>query len=292
MNQSDPNRLPVIGQEEAIDIKDIVLRILRIWPYIALSVIIAVGIAYMLIRYSVPEYQVSSKFFVKEKENPFSLFESAGLSMGGSGDMELGNQMIILKSRPIAAATLDRLNFDVEYYKQGRFIKSEMYQNTDISVEVDWAHPQLANGDILIQWDNQSEFTITYLEESYLQIFPDSESRGRLSNPKSPTQTFQFNEWVELPMNKFKVGLTSADTNGEIIIRFRDRHGLINHYTGGSLQVSSIDKQSTILQINITTKTPNKGRDYLNTLQEVYLENELQEKMPWPPIPLILSMPN
>jgi len=279
MNQSETNRTPVIGQEEeVIDIKDIVLRIWRIWPYIALSVILALSLAYLIIRYTIPEYQVSSKFFVKEKENPFNLFESAGLNMGGSGEMELGNQMIILKSRPIANATLERLNFDVEYHVQGRFIKSEIYQNTPIAVEVDWSHPQLANGDLLIKWSDRQNFTVTYLGDSYQQIFPESDARGRLKDPASPDQTFRFQEWVELPMNRFKVGLTAAESSGQVIIRLRDRQGLINHYTGENLQIATMDKQSTILQLTVKTETPKKGRDYLNTLQEVYLENELQEK--------------
>ena len=279
MNQSEANRTPVIGQEEeVIDIKDLLLRIWRIWPYIAFSVIVAIGIAYISLRYSVPEYQVSSKFFVKEKENPFSLFESAGLNMGGSGDMELGNQMIILKSRPIANAALDLLNFDVEYYAQGRFLTTEVYQNTPVAVAVDWNHPQLTNGDLLIQWTDRKQFTVSYISESYTQIFPDTDGRKKLDNPGSPSQKYNFNEWVELPMNRFKVGLTSAEDSGEMIIRFRDRHGLINHYTGENLQIAAMDKQSTILKLTVNTHTPEKGRDYLNTLQEVYLENELQEK--------------
>ena len=280
MNQPDPQRPPMaVPEEELIDVKDLLLQVWRIRFYILLSLIITLCLAYFIIRFSVPVYQVSSKFFVKEKESSLSgIFDQAGLGMMGGDEMVLGNQMIILKSRPIAEAALDRLDFDVEYFEEELFLQKELYQKTPIAVEVDWTHPQLANGLIRIKWSDRQTFTLSYEDANYNQIFPDSDSREPLEDPASPTETYRFGDWVELPMNRFRVGLTGAESEGELLIRLRDRYALVNQYTGEDLQISPMDKQSTILELTLKTATPAKGRDYLNTLQSVYLENELQEK--------------
>ncbi|WP_375582920.1 GumC family protein [Cyclobacterium xiamenense] len=280
MNQPDPQRPPVaVPEEELIDVKDLLLQVWRIRYYILLSLAITLSLAYLIIRYSVPVYQVSSKFFVKEKESPLTgIFETAGLGAMGGDEMVLANQIIILKSRPIAEAALDRLDFDVEYVLEGVFKQSELYRNTPLAVEVDWTHPQLSNGFLRITWTDRQTFRLSYVDAEYTQVFPDNEGRDSLEDPASPSQTFRFGDWVELPMNRFRVALTGADEEGELLIRLRDMRSLLDHYTGEDLSISPMDKQSTILDLTLKTVTPAKGRDYLNTLQEVYLENELQEK--------------
>lgn len=275
MNNNSHRPQAMVPEDDLINVKDLINQVIRIWPYILLSLFVTITIAFLVIRYTVPVYQVSSKFFVKEKETTFGIFENAGLD---GNEMGLSNQMIILKSRPIAEATLDQLDFDVEYYTQGVFVRSEIYRNTPIAVEVDWQQPQPCNGDILIKWENRHGFTITFLSDEYTQVFPGDEGRQKLDKPVSPTQRFDFGRFVDLPYARFKVGLTGPSESGEAIIRIRDRTSLVNHYTGRSLQITPMDKQSTILQLTLNTQIPQKGKDYLDRLQQVYLEKELEEK--------------
>ena len=142
-----PASMPQRPQEDdGLEIRQIVFQILRIWYVVLISIAIALAGAYIYLRYTVPIYEVKSKFFIKEKDTPFSIFEDV-IGMNTS-EIGLVNQKIIFKSRPIASKALEQLDFDVEYYTQGIFVKKEEYGNRPITAVVDWNLPQLCNGDI------------------------------------------------------------------------------------------------------------------------------------------------
>ncbi|WP_114752673.1 GumC family protein [Pleomorphovibrio marinus] len=259
-----------------LDPKKIVLQIISIWHYILVSIVLALGIAYLHLRQTVPQYEVKSKFFIKEKDASFGIFEDvAGI---GQNEMGLVNQIIMLKSRPIAEATLRQLDFDVEYYTQGVFIKKEHYASTPIRAEVDWTQPQLVNGDITVKWNDNTSFTLQFKEEEYTQLFPQGEGRSKILAPELGKRSFSFGQLVELPYLRFTLYKTNTDNEGEMILRFRDIPDLVNQYTGGRLKIEPAEKQSSILELTLQTPTPVKGRNYLDKLHDVYLQNELEEK--------------
>jgi capsular exopolysaccharide synthesis family protein len=269
-----PQHVPQRQEEDALEIQQILWQLLRIWYLVLISIGIALAGAYLYLRYTVPVYEVKSKFFIKEKETPFSIFEDA-IGMNTS-EIGLVNQTIILKSRPIAAAALAQLDFDVEYYSKGVFITKEQYGSTPITVVVDWTKPQLCNGDIKIVWNNKSSFTLEFLEEDYTRV--DAEKRGSTEAPVLKQNTFRFGEVLRLPYLNLTIALTSTEATGEMLIRLRDREGLISEYTGDNLTIQPVDKASSILELSLKTPTPAKGKEYLDRLQLVYLEDELAEK--------------
>lgn len=263
------------------DIKEFVLKYVKYWPYFFVSLVLALGIAYLKNKFTHPEYKVESKFFVKEENNNLGILDLTGV--GGNGfagpGPRLVNESIILKSKPIAEETLARLDFDVEYFRTGTFINTEIYDNTPIKAEVDWAHSQLVNGEIKVSWTDDKRFTLEFPEDGY-EIFTSEGARNdELVVPVLNQNTFLFGEWVTLPFSKFKLEHSGLEKEGELILKFRSKKYLISYYSGENLQIWPIDQaESSILGLSLITNQPEKGRDYLNTLMEVHLENELEEK--------------
>lgn len=278
MNPTTPYTPPVNPSQEddGLEIRQILFQLLRIWYLVVISIAIALTAAHLYLRYTVPIYEVKSKFFIKEKETPFSIFEDA-VGMNTS-EIGLVNQTIILKSRPIAAAALAQLDFDVEYFTQGVFIKKEQYGSTSITALVDWTKPQLCNGDIRVAWTNGTTFTLEFTEEAYTRVDAGSGQRVRMEAPVSSTTTFRFGEPVHFPYLNLTIVRTGMEESGEMVIRLRDKEGLINEYTGTNLSIQPVEKLSSILELSLKTPTPQKGREYLDRLQQVYLEDELAEK--------------
>lgn len=261
-------------EESSFDLKAILPKIVRIWPWILLSLILCVSLAFFSIQTTPPSYRVSSKFFIKENEKSFSFFENPASSEAQG--MGLTNEMIILKSRPIAEAALSKLDFQVEYYEKGTFINKELYRQTPIVVEVDWKAPQLLNGLIEVRWDKIGEFQLIFSEDSYSQLFPDG-SYGTVDKMDDKSFDFKFGEWVETPNFKIKVNNTSGQESGSSSFLLRDKNYLINNYSLG-LIVELSEKNSSILDLTLITPNRAKGEVYLNTLMETYLELELFEK--------------
>lgn len=259
-------------EDSSFDLKAILPKILKIWPWIILSLILACSLAFYITQTTPPSYRVSSKFFIKENEKAFSFFENP--AMGQEQGMGLTNEMIILRSRPIAEATLAKLDFQVEYFEKGTFINRELYRQTPIVVEVDWKAPQLLNGMIEINWTKIDEFQIVFPQESYSQLFPDG-SYEVVSNLES--KTFKFGEWVETPQFKLKINNTSGQESGSSMFLLRDKNFLINTYSFG-LIIELAEKNSSILALSLVVQNRAKGEAYLNALMETYLELELYEK--------------
>ncbi|WP_296705120.1 polysaccharide biosynthesis tyrosine autokinase [Algoriphagus sp.] len=259
-------------EESSFDIKSILPKIVRIWPWILLSLGIFLGFAYYYTNTSVPTYKVSSKFFIKENDKGLSFFETPAL--GSESGIGLTNETIILKSRPIANATLDKLDFDVEYYEEGSFIPKEIYRQTPIIVEVDWKAPQLTHGSIRVNWTSLDEYTLVFESKGYGQFFPDG-SIGGISDLED--KTFKFNEWAETPQFKFKISNVSGQESGTSYFLLRDRTYLINYFSLG-LTIELSQKNSSILDLSLVVPNRAKGEAYLNALMDTYLDQELQEK--------------
>lgn len=259
-------------EESSFDVKSILPKLVRIWPWILVSLGVFVGIAYYYTNTSTPTYRVSSKFFIKENEKGLSFFETPAL--GSESGIGLTNETIILKSRPIANSTLDKLDYDVEYYEDGPFIPKEIYRKTPVIVEVDWKAPQLIHGSIRVNWTSLEEYTLVFESKGYDQFFPDGSygSIGQLEDKK-----FKFNEWAETAQFKIKISNVSGQQNGTANFILRDRNYLINYFSLG-LTIELSEKNSSILDLSLIVPNRAKGEAYLNALMETYLEQELEEK--------------
>ena len=278
MNPNPQYQAPQLPQNNEEDdlyqVKDIVRRYLRYWYWVVLSLTVCLAIAFMVNRWTPPVYLATAQFLVKEQESGVNLFEQR---LFANPELQLTNQMIILRSRPIAELALQRVDFEVEYHFQGIFSKVERYPTAPILVEVDWKHPQIVGGEIEVNWSNGQNFNLAFPEEAYQLTQVGSESNKKIDPPTPEQNTYAFGEWVEAPFMRFKVNLTSSESEGRINVKIRDKNSLINQYAR-SIQVRPLDKNSTILELAIETNLPAKGRDYLNALMEAYLDNELAQK--------------
>ena len=142
------------SEESSFDVKSIIPKIIRIWPYILICAFTFLVGSYILTRMTVPQFKVSALFFIKDSDQGFSLFEAPTIE--GTARTGMVNEITILRSRPIALATLSKLNFTVEYFSKGTFINTELYQNAPVLVEVNWKEPQVLQGLMTIRWTGLS----------------------------------------------------------------------------------------------------------------------------------------
>jgi hypothetical protein len=218
-------------------------------------------------------YNVSGLFFVKDTEGQLTLFSSP--AMDGSMKNGLVNEITILKSRPIAEATLRQLDFGVEYYTKSTFINNELYQNTPILIEVNWKEPQIIQGLISVRWANDKEFSLSFEDQGYVKYLPDG-SKTKLEIIPEPT-LFPFGEWIQTNNISIRVTKTGADSDGEILVKFRDLESLIGEYSG-KIIIENSQKEGSILEMGLLTPNVRKGEVYINKLMETYLFLELEEK--------------
>lgn len=261
------------SEDTSFDIKSIIPKIIRIWPFIIASVLVFLIASYITTRMTVPQYKVSGLFFIKESDSGFSLFEAP--SIEGTAKTGIVNETTILQSRPIAEATLNKLDFTVEYYSKGTFINNELYQNTPVLIEVNWKNPQVLQGLVAIRWSGEQEFTLSFEEEKYTKYLPNGTTTN-LQNIPEPAK-YPFGEWINTNNFTIKVTKTSPDESGEVYVKFRDLPSLIQEYAS-RIDIQTIKKEGSILELSIKSQSVKKGEDYINALMRTYLGLELEEK--------------
>ena len=265
---------------DKLDAKAAVLKYVRHWPFFAGTLALTMLVAFVVDQCTPPVYNITGKFLIKEENYAINLFDhqDGGKNAAQPRGQKIANESIIIKSRSTAGDVLDRLKLDVEYYREGLFMDDELYRNTPVFVEVDWNHLQLTDGLMRVTWQDRRSFQLELLDAEYSLFSPERGSLGLTDRPKLPSGHYTFGEWVQFPKGRFLVNLNHPDQQGSVTIRIRDRESLIQEYTGDNLQVLPADKISSILLLTLDAREPYKGRDYLNTLMEVFLENELDDK--------------
>ncbi|MDN3671147.1 polysaccharide biosynthesis tyrosine autokinase [Echinicola jeungdonensis] len=263
----------------SFNLKDLFLRYLKYWPYFLLSMVLALGAAYMANKFVHPQYKVDSKFLIKEEASNMDILDLTGLAEGNFRSYNrTSNEAIMFKAKPMAEDALRRLDFDVEYYENGPFIPTEIYNKSPIKVEVDWKHPQMTGGFISISWNSLNSYTLKFNDDSYTLHDPTG-SNLLIENPNLIGRKFPFDKWIETEQCRIKVVLLNSNQqNGDYSIKIRPMSSLVGQFTGENLQVWPINPAGSVLGISLVCKNPQKGIDYLNKLMDVFLEQELKEK--------------
>lgn len=269
----ESNENDFLVDESGFELKAIFSKLYQRWLLILISVIAFLLLGFLYTKTSAPSFKVEGMFFIKEKENPLAFFGSPGIIESSS--MGLQNETIILKSKPVALEVLKKLDFQVEYYKEGSFVDSEIYQSKPIIVEVDWKNPQTIDGLLKIEWENDSEYSLSFVDEIYTKLLPDG-SKVTLEIKPEPIK-YKFNELLttnELTLQVLKV---SSDQSGSILVKLRDLNSLANRYSG-SLKIEPVERGASIMVMSVTSPNLQKGEVYLNTLMQTFLDMELDQK--------------
>ena len=135
-------------QEENIDIKKFLMRILGNWYWFAISLFITITVAYLVNRYSEPIYSVTSTIIVRDDEKGKGLSGAEqmieGMEMFRSRK-NIYNEMGILQSYELTNRTLkDLVDFEITYINVGRrgIKESKLYNHSPFVVNIDTSFTQ------------------------------------------------------------------------------------------------------------------------------------------------------
>ena len=245
-------------------LKEIFFLCLGKWYWFVLSITVALGIGYYLIKTTPPVYQRSVSILIKSKDNGNEpILEELGIYNAPSN---LTNEMELLKTYAIAYEIAKRLNLNVEYISPGRFHDNLIYGN-EVPVAVnflDVGEDETASIGLSLNGDG----TISLSDLNYRgTTYPDIIGLA-------------VNDTVKTPLGRIAV-LPTLSYNDKMT-----RHFTVNHLRTGSVVrrvQNSISpnlrkKGTTIIDIRYSDVSQARAEDILNTLVEVYNENWIKDR--------------
>jgi tyrosine-protein kinase Etk/Wzc len=270
-----------IQEEQAL--RKIIELILKNYKLFIISILFTVSTAFIINRYSVPIYQISSSILIKENKSqePGNANDFLYTNLFGK-NQNFQNELWIMKSYPVLEKTVRNLDLSITYYSKGKFNYYDIYQDAPFIVHYAQDHIQPINIKFDIRFLGDGLFNIS-AESKKVSFYNSRTNEGKSRKSKwTFTRKAKFGELIETPDLSFIV--EARDTmrksyDKEIIFGFDFRKiTSVSNGIRNKLDFTLVDKLSTVVNITLKSETPAKGIDIVNTLMNVYSEQNLERK--------------
>jgi tyrosine-protein kinase Etk/Wzc len=239
-------------------------RYLRYWYLFAIGLSIAVVGAFLYLRYSTPLYSISSMILIKDKRDTSQQTRNEQFDYvnNESSAKNLDNEMIMLKSVSLMQRVLAELSMNTSYYVKGKVRTQEIYQGTlPFKLIISQLDSTAFGKSITISLKDNSSFT--------------------LEEPGQAATTLNFGQLIRRPYGQFTIvsmlSSSAVTTNKPFIVKFEDLRKVAIDYTK-KLSVTAVNKQASILSLTMIDEVPEKGKELINKLIEVYNKEAVEDK--------------
>jgi capsular exopolysaccharide synthesis family protein len=257
-----------IYEEETIDIKKYIYKILSNWHWFVITGIISILIAYVVNRYSDRIYSVNSTLLVEEPDNNTVYGNSEmiqGLDMFKQ-NANIQNQIGILQSFDLTKKVISELDFDVTYHGIGRIREPEVYRPNGLKVNLDTSHYQMYNQPIYVTIVSKNEYMLSIRNDKF------EVDRKMKFGEKFENEYFSFNITIRNPLL-----LDYDEDYARFYFYINDPVYLTNMYRN-KLSIGLLDEEGSILNLSIQGYVAEKEVVYLNKLTEVFIRSQLNKK--------------
>ncbi len=264
------NNYPTI-HEETLDLKRYFFLFLSNWYWIAISVFAGLFIAYLVNRYSEQVHMVKASLLVgnadgrKVGQGVQSLMRELNLTQDKK---RIENEMGILKSYTLARTAIEELpDFMITYVNVGRrgIAESKLYNRSPFIVELDSVEANATGYPV---------FITILSDQEYAMDFDDGMPEKKIQFGQRYTDN-RFDFTINL---KNKEGYEQKSQSNKYYFVINSAHGLaVNHMKKVNIELN--DKQGSLLTLSTTGFVAQQEADFLNKLMEIYIRNDLNEKM-------------
>src|SRR5690554_1082319 len=258
-----------LENSESISLLEIVLRFARYWKWFVLGIVLALAGVFLYLRYTTPVYNVSSSIVLKEARDQRmepSISGMDGIQLGGLGAVaNLENEIYILQSRSIIRNVINRLNLHTSYVVSGRIKSNDLYKRSPVIVSMDQGNLDKLTQNISFNMTtNESDGTITISGlENEKEV--DTVFTTLPAIIDTPQGHISFTKRPDTELGHYEMNVVIMHPN-EVIGHYRKR-----------LSVQQASKQASVLNLSINTPYPEKGKDFLNMLVEVYNNETIED---------------
>ncbi|TZF84457.1 polysaccharide biosynthesis tyrosine autokinase [Pedobacter sp. BS3] len=229
-------------------------KYLAYWKWFALSLVLAVVLAFFYLKTQPPLYDIQGSILIKD--------DSKGLDQGDmlkqldifSGTKVVDNEIEVLKSYTLMKKAVSSLNLQVSYFTAGNFRDTELYGET-CPVRLTLFKPGALS--------YKEPFTIEIRDKSQVAL------NGEI---------IPVNRKINTLYGTLRVELTGYNPEvNEVKVRLFPVSDVTENYMS-LLKVEPSSKMSSVLLMSFESTVPQKGKDLLNKLIEEYNTAGLEDK--------------
>ncbi|RDV11100.1 capsular biosynthesis protein [Pontibacter diazotrophicus] len=250
---------------EEIDLKALLFKYMRYWYLFLMGAVIGLGMAFLYLRYTTPQYSIKSKVLIRDDKKGGDLL---GNSAFGELDMfkstkNIDNEIEVLTAVSLMQRVLTELSLQTSYYKPGNIRDVELYgEELPLKVIVSKLDSAAYGKSIVLHVKDNNSFEI------------EEENEAVVSE-------HQFGQEIQKAYGTFTVvaaaGASSPSSPKNIVVQFIDIRKLANAYNS-RLSIEPVNKNASVLMISLVEPVRKKGKDIINKLVEVYNKEAVEDK--------------
>lgn len=281
------------NQQDDIDLKRYMFLIFENWYWFVISIMVGVTASFLVSKYTIKEYKVSSTLLIEDQTNQTGTFLSgnyqgsdmfSGFGMYPNMKM-VENQMIVLQSYSQVNTTIHSVDFEVSYFKEEVPGSREVYNEAPFKVSFDKSKPQplgvifivttRGNGKIHIKAEQTGDKVSGY---NYLtEKASDTNFSLELNKEISYGEPLEGTNYLfTLLPNEGNSG--SANKSSDTwFFGFNSYDGLASEWRS-RITLTPMKKEASILEISVNTDCPAKAKAFLDAHLKMYLQRTLDKK--------------
>jgi len=249
-----PYSIEHFEEEESIQIKEILQKYLRYWPWFVLAIFLCIGLGYTYLRYAPIIYKSQAKIKIVDESQEADIASSARSLFSGKSTIILENEIEILKSYRILSQVVNELHLDISFYEVG-----------NVKTRRIWAPPFEITKHVAADSLGRARPYIIALGAKGITITDTNEKTytPNLNEPEQQTEGLPF----DIRMVK---GIDPALYEGityKVILSPLKSTVLA---LATSLQVQPTNKKSEILSLTLQSESIDLNEAILNTLIEKF----------------------
>jgi capsular exopolysaccharide synthesis family protein len=247
------------------DIKSIIATYAKHWKWFVLCGLLALILAYVKIRYTVPQYMVQSQIQIVQEKNSgpeMGVFQDLNIMGGSSKQVE--DEIEILASRSNFIEVVKELGANVQIMALGKVINSEVYANPPIKIN-------FIAADSVVNNANYSFF----IEFSSATTFGFTETEG------VPSKIYSYGNGIPTPLGDMVITPNVKDPKGLIGNQYQVSLTPVENVARSlkaAVTIAVTEEYSNILNVSMVSAIPEKAKNIIDKLIEIYNRNATDEK--------------
>ncbi|KGL50101.1 polysaccharide biosynthesis tyrosine autokinase Ptk1 [Porphyromonas gulae] len=251
-------------------LEEFFLGLLASWRWIVASVLACLLIAYIYIQRQSPIYHAQATVLIKSAEKSgatsgLQQFQELGLMTGNS---EVENEILLLKSKRLTAVVVDKLDLDVSISKQGFWRNESLYGNSPVSIQIT-DRDSTESYSFRIRIKDARSFELTHFEQKERNGIGDIKIDGSFGKP------------IATPVGELKLDTTLffADSwKGEVLYVKKENTRKVAERYNQNLQVSLADKKATIVNLSLKNEDLDRAKNFIDALIASYNDDVMNDK--------------
>ncbi|MEM7485799.1 MAG: polysaccharide biosynthesis tyrosine autokinase [Bacteroidota bacterium] len=248
-----------------IDLKSLLVNYTKHWKWFIISVFVTLAIAFVIIRYSTPQYSAQAKVQILDGQSSapeLSVFQDLDVFAGNSNPVE--DEIQTVKSRSNFIEIVKKLKLNTKIVLLGNILDSEIYGVTPFNLN-------FIEPDSVIHNSN-AEFYITIKSENSLS-FANTED--------GPERVFSFGNNIDTSLGGLVITPDLKLLNDYIGRKFRVSITAV-HYVAqdylSRINIFPAENATMIIDISLQDNIQQKAQDIINSLIFLYNKNGVEDK--------------